>query len=108
MPKKMAKCKKEKNEFQKDPIKNCTCHYFNDIIIIEDFGLYNIVINEKSHENILIYNISSKTLIDPKPLHIRLDKIDGLIRIYNGTICSTLFSSKNMMLFTTKLDIFLV
>ena len=38
----MVKCKKEKNEFLKDPIKNCTCHYFNDIIILEDFGLYNI------------------------------------------------------------------
>ena len=40
---------------------------------------------EKSHENILIYDISYKTLIGPNPLCIRLDKIDGFIRIYDGT-----------------------
>ena len=39
----------------------------------------------KNHTNILIYDISYKTLIDPKPWHIRFNKIDGFIRIYNGT-----------------------
>ena len=53
-----------------------------------------VLINKKSHENIFIYDISSKTLIDPKPLCIRLDKIDGLIRIYSGTLYSKLFASK--------------
>ena len=43
---------------QKNRIKNCTCYYFDDIIKLEDFGLDNILINEKSHENILIYDIS--------------------------------------------------
>ena len=33
----------------------------------------------------MIYNISCKTLIDPKPLRVRFDKIDGFIRIYKGT-----------------------
>ena len=30
-------------------------------------------------------------MIDPKPLHIRFDKIDGFIRIYGGTRYLTLF-----------------
>ena len=30
----------------------------------------------------MIYNISYKTLIGPKPLRIRFDKIDGFIRFY--------------------------
>ena len=36
----------------------------NDIIKLEDFGIDNIFIDEKSHENILIYDISYKTVID--------------------------------------------
>ena len=48
---------------------------------LEDFDFDNILIDEKSHENILIYDISYKTLIDPKPLHIRFAKIDEFIRI---------------------------
>ena len=43
------------------------------------------MIDEKSHEKIFIYDISYKTLIDPKPLRIRFDKIDGFIRINDGT-----------------------
>ena len=34
---------------------------------------------------ILRFMISYKTLIDPKPLRIRFDKIDGFIRIFSGT-----------------------
>ena len=37
----------------------------------------------KNHTKIvLVYNISYKSLIGPKPLLIRFDKIDGLIRVY--------------------------
>ena len=50
----------------------------------EDFHFHNILIDEILHENILIYNISYKTLIGAKPLRIRFDKIDGFIRIYDG------------------------
>ena len=46
-----------------------------------------------SHENILIHGISCKTLVDPKPLCIRFDKIDGFIRIYDGTRYLTWFGS---------------
>ena len=71
----------EINEFLKVCIKNCTCYYFDDIIKLEDFDFDHISIDE----NILIYSISYKTLIGPKPLLIRLDEIDRFIRIYDGT-----------------------
>ena len=81
------------------------CYYFNDIIKLEDFNFDNILIDEKSPQNILIYDISCKTLIGPKPLHIRFDKIDGFIRIYGGTrfflikiniTIITMYSEKNV------------
>ena len=36
----------------------------------------------KNYKNSLVYNISHKTLIDPKPLRIRFDKIDRFIKVY--------------------------
>ena len=33
------------------------CFYFNDIIKIEDFNVDNILIDEKSFKNILVYNL---------------------------------------------------
>ena len=60
-------------------------------------------IDAKSHRNILTYDISDKTLIDPKPLCSRFAKIDRFIRIYNSNRYLTLFGSEE--LFTTKLDI---
>ena len=62
-------------------IKNYTCYYFDDIIKTEDFDLDNILIYEKSYENISVYNISYKSLIDSKSLRITFDKIDGIIRV---------------------------
>ena len=75
----------ENNEFNKVRIKNRMCYYFNDIIKLEDFDIDNILIEEKSHKSILIYDISCKTLIEAKTLNILLGKIDGFIRIYDGT-----------------------
>ena len=43
-----------------------------------------MLIDEKSHENILIYNISYKPFTGPKPLRIIFDKIDRFIRIDDG------------------------
>ena len=54
------------------------------IIKIEDFNLDNILIDEKSHKNILVYDISYKTLVGAKPLRIKFDKIDGFSRVYDG------------------------
>ena len=79
------------NEFLKVHMKNCACYYFKNIIKLEDFDLDNTLIDKKSHQNILICDISYKTLIDPKPLCIRFHKIDGFIRIYDGTRYLTLF-----------------
>ena len=71
-----------------------TCYHFGDIIKLEDFDIDNILIDEKSHENILIYDILYKNLIDPKPFRVRFFKIDEIIRIYDGTGYSILFGSE--------------
>ena len=65
-----------------------------DIIIIEDFDPDNILIDEKSYENILVCNNPYKSLIDSKPLRIRFDKIYGFIRDYDGTRYLVLFGSE--------------
>ena len=85
MKNKNVQYKIENNEFKKIRIKNRTCYYFDDIIELEDFDLDNILIDKKSHKNILIYDISYKTLIDPKPLQIIFEKINGFIKIYDRT-----------------------
>ena len=57
-------------------MKNRTCYYFDDLIKLKYFDLNNTLIDEKSHKNILIYDISYKTLINLKPLLIGFDKIN--------------------------------
>ena len=47
--------------------------------------------DEQSYENILVYEISYKTLIGAKPLHIRFGKADAFIRVHDGTRCLVLF-----------------
>ena len=89
------------NELKKVRIKNRACYYFDEIIKLEDFNLDNILIEKKSHENTLIYNIWFKTLTDPKALRIRFDKIDEFIETYNGTKYYMVL--KNMILITTEL-----
>ena len=69
----------ENNEFRKVRGKNRTCYCFDGIIKLEDFNIDNSLIDEKSHENILIYDISYKTLLGPKPLQVKFDKIDGFL-----------------------------
>ena len=78
------------NEFKKGYIKNRTCYYFDDMIIFEDFD-FDILIDEKSHENILVYDISYKSLIGPKPLIKTFNKIHGFIIICHGTRYLVLF-----------------
>ena len=53
---------------------------FDDIIKVQVFILV-ILLDEKLYKNISVYDISNKTTTDPKPLRIRLDKIDGFVRI---------------------------
>ena len=83
----------QNNEIKKVCIKNCMCYYFDEIIKLEDFDIDNILIDEKSHKDILIYDNLYKTLIGAKPLCIRFNKIDGFIRIYDGTRYLTLASA---------------
>ena len=37
-----------------------------------------------SYENIFVYNILHKKVMDAKPMRIRFDKVDGIIKIYDG------------------------
>ena len=83
-------------------IKNLTCYYFEDIIKIKDFDFNNILLDEKSYVNILVYNISYKILISPKPLLIRFDKVDGFIRVYDGTRHLVLFGLRKYDPFTIE------
>ena len=45
-------------------------------------------------KNILVYNISCKTLIDAKLLRIRFNKVDRFIKIYDGNRYLILFGSE--------------
>ena len=48
------------NKFKKIFIKNSTCYFSDGIIKLEDFDIDNVLIDKKSHKNILIYAISHK------------------------------------------------
>ena len=66
------------------------------VMNLEDFDLDNILIDKKSHENVLIFRTSYKTLIGSKPLRIRFGKIDEIVRIYDGTRYLTFFRTKKI------------
>ena len=54
---------KSKNEFEKISINNRTCHYFDNVMVVdEDININRILLDEKSYENILVYNILYKNL----------------------------------------------
>ena len=72
-------------KFLKSWYQKSTCYYFNEIIKTKDFDFNNILIDKKSYENTLFYNISYKSLIDTNPLRIRFDKVNGFIRVCDGT-----------------------
>ena len=82
------------DELKEIDIKNHTSYCFNDIIEIKYFDPDNILIDEKSYENILVYNISYKSLIHSKPLRIRFSKMEEFIRIYYGTRYLLLFRNE--------------
>ena len=88
------------DELKEVNIKSRACYYFGDIIIFQEFDLDNISVDKKSYKNILVYKILYKTLIGAEPLRIRFDKIDGFIRVYNGTTYLELFGAENMISFT--------
>ena len=72
-----------KEELKKINIKNRTCYYFDDIMKVEDINVNNTLLDEESYQNILVYNILYKTFMDAKPLRIRFNNVNGLIKIFN-------------------------
>ena len=78
-----------KDELIETDIKNCTCYYFDHLIRVWDTNIYSIdiLLDEKlckeKYKNILIYDISYKTSMGAKPLHIRFDKIDVFIKLHD-------------------------
>ena len=65
------------NELKKVNIKSHMFYYFNGIIEIEDFDFVNILLDKKSYENVLIYDVLYK------PLRIMSDNVDEFIRDYS-------------------------
>ena len=76
---------KSNDKLKKVSTKNHRCYYSYDIIKFEDFDIDDILIDEKSYENILVYSISLKTLMCVKHLPIRFNKIDGFFKVYGET-----------------------
>ena len=47
-----------KDELKVIDIENCTCYYFYDTMRVSDIYFNNILLDEKSYENILTYDTS--------------------------------------------------
>ena len=58
------------DELKEIDIKNRTCYYFDDIMRVLDIDFSDVLLGEKSYQNILIFDISYKTLMGVNPLHI--------------------------------------
>ena len=71
--------KLKSNELKKFGIKNRTCYYFDNIIKIKDYD-FDILLDENSYENILIYDVSNKTLFG-KCLRNMFDEVNGFIKL---------------------------
>ena len=69
-------------------------------IRIEDFDFNNILFNETSYENILIYDILYKTLIDAEPLLFRFHKVEELIAAKILYMVHGCVTDSNFMLFS--------
>ena len=88
---------KGKNELKEIDIINRTCYYFDDLLRARNRDIYSsgIFLDEKlckeNHKNILIYDISCKTLTGVKSLRFMFDKIDGFIKVHNRIIYLILF-----------------
>ena len=66
-------------------------YYFDDIIKFENFDFGNFLLDEKLCKNILIYDVSYKTLIAIKLLCIMFGKVNRFIRNYDGNKYLVLF-----------------
>ena len=73
------------------------CYYFDDKMRVRDIDLKDILVGKityKTYKNILIYDLSHKPFMGAKPLHIRFNELDGLIKIYDGIRYLVLFASE--------------
>ena len=68
-------------------------------------GPDNILKDEKSHENLLVYNISYKTLMGAKPMRIRFNKMDDVIEFMLELDIWYYLEVKTTIHFTTGLDL---
>ena len=66
----------ENNRLEELDIKNCTCYYFGGITNINDLDLNNNLLDETSHENILLCDVTYTTPYNPKSLRIIFHKED--------------------------------
>ena len=82
------------NNLKEINIKIRTCYYIDDIIKFEDFDLENILLDEKSYQNIFVFEILYKTFIGVKLLRIKFNKVDWFIRVYDGTRYLVLFGGE--------------
>ena len=60
-------------------IKNLTCYFFDDIIYIKSVDPKKIIIDEKLHNNILIYYIEYMTVKNLSYVKLIMDKTNGYI-----------------------------
>ena len=81
------------DELKEIDIKNRTRYYFDDIMKVEDIDFDNILLDEKSYENTLVYNILYKTFMGAKSFRIKFDKVYGVSKMYDGTRYLELFGS---------------
>ena len=63
-----------KDELKKIDIKNRTCYQFDDITRVIDVDFSDTLLNKKSYENILIYDIAYKTFIGAKTIAYLVQK----------------------------------
>ena len=86
-------------------IKNHATYYFDDIIVINvinDRSPDNVLIEEKQHENILIYNVAYKAPNNSRPLYFFFDKAKDILKIIFSMV-----SFKNIKNVLIELDNFL-
>ena len=68
------------NELEEINFKNCIHYHFDDTININDLNLDNSLLDDKTWENILSYDVAYKILYGAKPLRIIFVKEDKFIR----------------------------
>ena len=81
-----------KDELKNIDIKIRTSYHFDDIVTVKDIDLRDVLLDEKSEKNILIYDISYKTFMGSKPLRIRFDEIMDLLKFMINLIFSIIWS----------------